>query len=255
MLVGIIEDEPLAAKRLISMIKEIDKNIKIAFTLDSIDTVIDTINSGIAIDLLFSDIELLDGTVFIALEQVKVSCPIIFTTAYDHFLMKAFTSNGIGYLLKPFEKKSLVEALNKYHQLKSNFSRLNDDIVNQLQSSLATPTAQKFKSRFTIKRHNGIQLLKVEDIAYFRIELSGLQAFDQQGRSYPLTDANLTSIETQLNLQQFFRLNRHEMVSIESIQAITPLGKDRLEVSVTGRTKNLICSAGRTPLFKQWIDQ
>lgn len=255
MLVGIIEDEPLAVKRLITLLKEIKQDIEIDFVIDSISSVVETINKGTKIDLLFSDIELLDGSVFIALEKVEVPCPIIFTTAYDQFLMEAFNCNSIGYLLKPFDKESLIGALNKYHQLKSNFSMLNQDILNQLQSTLATNAQQNFKSRFTIKRHSGIELLKVENIAYFRIELSGLQAFDQLSKSYPLSDANLTTVEGQLNPSNFFRLNRHEMVSIDAIEKITPLGKDRLEVSVIGRKQPLTCSAQRTPIFKQWLEQ
>jgi len=255
MKIGIIEDEPIAAKRLTSLLKEIDPMIEIDFIVDSISSVVQKFTNESAIDLLFSDIELLDGNVFSAFEKVDIPCPIIFTTAYDHFLMEAFNSKGIGYLLKPFEKSALAAALNKFHQLKDRFSPIQADILSLLQSSLSDNTKQSFKSRFTIKRHDGIELLKVENISYFRLELSGLQAFDNQSKSYPLSDDNLSKLELQLNPQHFFRLNRHEMVAIDAIEKITPLGKDRLEVSVKSGKQLLTCSASRTPSFKQWLDQ
>jgi DNA-binding LytR/AlgR family response regulator len=253
--IGIIEDEPIAAKRLEILLKEINPAINIVFILESIDEVITTFKKDCAIDLLLSDIELIDGNVFVALTKIEVTCPIIFITAYDHFLMDAFNNNGIGYLLKPFNKDSLNKVLDKYNQLKSNFTPFEQSFFNKLQSSFTPENHSQYKSRFTIKRHSGIELLKVDDISYFRLELSGLQAFDVNNHSYPLSDSSLSVIENQLDPRKFFRLNRNELVSIEAIEKITPLGKDRLDVFLISREGSFTCSAGRTPLFKQWLEQ
>lgn len=253
MKVGIIEDEALSAKRLIAMIKHYDPSIQIQFIVDSNKKLQQQLQNCTHPDLLFSDIELLDGEVFQSYQMVEPSCPIIFTTAFDNFWLKAFQENGISYLLKPFDQEQLAQSINKYYKLKSTNTKTSTLPFNELDSDKKRKEIL-YKKRFVVKRFDGIEILATTDINLVRIEVSGVCAFDQNGKSYPLSESSLTQLMSKLDPCVFFQINRNEIISIDSVVKVVPENKDRLSVKVNGFSTNLIVSAQRTPDFRAWLD-
>ena len=150
MRVVIIEDEILAAEKLIDFAKKNNPSIEILTRLDSVRACLNWFEKNEMPDLIFSDIELLDGNVFSFFGKFKITCPIIFATAYDEFLMKAFNENGIAYLLKPFDYEQFEQAMEKYKQLKNNFENFDDLLINTIKSSFAKEE-KGYKKRFAVK--------------------------------------------------------------------------------------------------------
>ncbi|MGB0899160.1 MAG: LytR/AlgR family response regulator transcription factor [Psychrobium sp.] len=252
MKIGIIEDERIAAQYLEKLLREIDSDIEICFRLDTVEAVSKQFAMPSEVDLIFSDIELLDGNIFSVFSDIEPPCPIIFATAYEEYAIKAFEANGVGYVLKPYDKVLLAKALEKFKRLTERDRALDGKLFNDL--SMPQHKDIRYKQRFVIKRQSKIDLLAVSDISYFRLELSGLMAFDKSNTAYPLSHNSLSALEVELDPAVFFRLNRHEIISVMSIVSMTTLGKDRIEITVPTRDKPLICSAARTPDFKKWLE-
>lgn len=207
-------------------------------------------------DLIFSDIELLDGNVFELYQQVAVTCPIIFLTAYDQFYLPAFQANGIGYLLKPFSYEQFAAALAKYEGLKASLTAaapatLPPALVQQLQAALRPPAA--YKQRLPVRLPtNGFYLLPVADVAYLQAEEGVVFAFDQQGTRHPLT-GTLTEWERQLDPACFFRLNRSELLHLGAVAQAEPYFNNRLAVRLRHGTI-LLSSTAQTPALRRWLE-
>jgi DNA-binding LytR/AlgR family response regulator len=216
--------------------------------------------------LIFSDIELLDGNVFGLYAQVAVTCPIIFTTAYDQFLLAAFRANGIAYLLKPFTYEQFAAALAKYENLRAGFAPaavpelapaapapgLSAAAVEQLRAALLPPAAS-YRQRFTVRQpNNSFYLLPAADVAFLQADEGVVFAIDQRGARHPLT-GTLTEWEQQLNPAHFFRLNRSELVQLSAIVRAEPYFNNRLLVSLKhGAT--LTSSTAHTAAFRRWLE-
>lgn len=261
MTITILEDEPLAARHLLDLLINLLPQATFHGPLPSVQEAITYFSQNPAPDLVFSDIELLDGNVFALFERVSITCPVIFTTAYDQFLLKAFQGNGIAYLLKPFDNEQLKQALTKYENLKTRFGTSPDPrpeslsaaVVQQLREALQ-PTQANYRQRFTVKLRQGIVLLNTEDIVCLQSDDSVVFAYDTTGRKYPL-NGTLTDIEQQLNPGQFFRINRSDIVNIRHIDRIEPHLGDRLAVRLRGQPQVLITSTTRTPDLRRWLEQ
>ncbi len=251
----IIEDEPLAAKQLQNFIIDINPEFHIVACLNSISQCFEWFKNNNQPDLIFSDIELLDGNVFNFYDKQTINCPIIFATAYDQFLMQAFEGNGIAYLLKPFTKELVEKAISKFNnfQVKNN-NAISADVLQLLQKSLQQEATNLYKQRFTIKTNKGIFLLPVADIAFVQADGVLLYAFDFDGKKYPLT-GTLIANEQQLNPENFFKINRSDIVSIDAIEKIAPHIGDRLAVFVKGQKQFVITSTQKTSVFRKWIDR
>ena len=251
----IIEDEPLAVQQLEIFIKEINSSYNIIGKLNSISQCFEWFNANNQPDLIFSDIELLDGNVFNFYDKQIINCPIIFTTAYDQFLMQAFEGNGIAYLLKPFTKELVEKAISKLNnlQVKSQDS-ISPNILQLLQKSLQQEATNLYKQRFTIKTPKGIFLLSVSDIAFVQADGVLIYAYDFDGKKYPLT-GTLIANEQQLNPENFFKINRSDIVSINAIEKIAAHIGDRLAVFIKGQKQFVITSTQKTAAFRKWIDR
>lgn len=250
MKVLIIEDEPPAQKKLAKLLNLYDAKIEIAGKLSRVAETIEWIGKNPMPDLVFADIELLDGNVFVIFDAVKITCPVIFTTAYDQFTLQAFEQNGIAYLLKPFDFEKLSNALKKFESLKNNFVSAQNDFWQEIQKKFQQP---KYKERFVIKLKNGIQLLETKNIAFFQMLDEILFAFDAQGNKYPINET-LANLEKSLNPHQFFRLNRSEIVNLDYIANLKPDFQDRLIVSLRRLNVKLTSSASRTPELRKWLE-
>ena len=250
MRVVIIEDEPPASEKLGEFIARYDREIQIVVNLESVEESIVWFAGNPAPDLVFSDIELLDGNVFHLLESSDVACPIIFTTAYDQFWMQAFERNGIAYLLKPFTFEKFVAALKKFEKLKQSLSLAQKDLWREIQASF---TAPKYKERFVVKTRGGIRLLETEAIAFVKMQNEIPFAFDASGNKFPLKE-NLTELEQILDPKMFFRLNRSEIVNLNFIERLEPDFHDRLVICLRNLNIRLVSSTNRTPNLRKWLE-
>jgi len=248
----IIEDEQQAGEKLITSITSIIDNPKIEW-VRSITEVIGFLKVEPQLDVIFSDIELLDGNVFRAYEVVQPKCPIIFCTAYNTFYVDAFKTNGIAYLLKPYSKESFKNAWNK-------FLLLFNTEKNQIPLSLITQLKQLLenkknytKTTFSIKKREGIVLLKTEDIVCFLAQGDFVLAVDKDNRKHIINDS-LTRIENQIDKHVFFRINRSEIINRNSVIKYNQHIKNRLAITLTDYKQILYTSNSRTPDFRIWIE-
>ncbi|MGI4737615.1 MAG: LytR/AlgR family response regulator transcription factor [Janthinobacterium lividum] len=251
----LIEDEAPAARQLTQYLADFAPEATVVGTLKSIEKALAWFAQNPLPDLIFSDIELLDGNAFAIYGQVPISCPIIFTTAYDQFLLQAFQGQGIAYLLKPFTAAQFQEALAKYHALRRSFAPAGPTLSADVLAGLSQALRQQrtYKQRFTVRLRNALHLLAVAEVTHLLAEEGVVFAFDQQGTRYPLA-GTLTELEKQLDPARFFRLNRSELVNLAYIEKAEPYGKDRLAIKLKNRPDFLLTSAANTAEFRKWLD-
>lgn len=250
MKVVIIEDEPPACDKLAALIQRYDSQIQIIVKLERVAEAAEWFNKNPAPDLVFADIELLDGNVFEIFKTAQINCPIIFTTAYDQFLLQAFEQNGIAYLLKPFDFEKFSAAMEKFKLLKNNFSLAQSNFLREIQAAIIQP---KYKERLIIKHKGAMQILETQNIAYIQIRDEIPFAFDADGNKFPLNET-LSNLEKLLNPNQFFRLNRSEIVNLNFIENLKPDFQDRLVVYLKNLKMKLVSSANRTPDLRKWLE-
>ena len=252
----ILEDEVQAARQTVRFLAQAGLGQPGPSVLRSIEKALAWLQSHPMPDLIFSDIELLDGNVFALYEQFRVTCPVIFTTAYDQFLLPAFRGNGIAYLLKPFAYEQFREALDKYQLLQ-----------NSRHPAPATPTEAllspqvlrhhgqpSYKQRFSVRMRTGLFLLLVDDIAYVQADEGVTFAVDAAGTRYPLS-GTLAELERQLDPRRFGRLNRSELVNIAFVEKMELYFNNRLAVQLRARpATTLTTSAAQTPEFRRWLE-
>jgi DNA-binding LytR/AlgR family response regulator len=202
-------------------------------------------------DLILSDIELLDGNVFTLFNQVTVSSPFVFVTAYDQYLVQAFEQNGIGYVLKPVQYASFAAALQKYERLRQV---MQGAALQQLAAALpqAAP-APRYKQRLLSKSRQGVYILAVADVICIQLRHGVAHALDNAGRAYPLSET-LAQLEAELDPSAFFRLNRSELVALVAIERLEPYFNDTLAVYLRNQpSAPLVSSSHRTPELRRWL--
>ncbi|MFT6190854.1 MAG: two-component system response regulator LytT [Polaribacter sp.] len=205
-------------------------------------------------DFILSDIQLLDGISFELFNEISIDCPIIFCSAHDEYLFRAFNTNGIAYILKPYSQNDFNKAVEKYQSLFSqgNYNSLSSDTLSNLKSALQEESTS-FKKRFVIKKSKGIQLLNVTDISL--IEASGdfCIATDAKGKRHTISQT-LGSIFQQLNPVKFFKINRSEIVSIDAIENIESHFKNRLLITISKVKEKVMTSTSKTSDFRKWLE-
>lgn len=251
----IIEDEQRAGEKLVDLIKEVEVNSKIDW-MRSVQDAIDFLRrEANNVDLIFSDIELLDGNSFEIFEKITPSCPIVFCTAYDQFYVDAFKTNGIAYLLKPYTKEQFVGAWKKYLMLfdRDVSETLSKEVIMGVQS-LLTKRERQYKNTFTVKKRSGVYLLKTEDIAFFQAQGDFVLGVDESGTKHILNHS-LAAIEEFLDPRKFFQINRSEIVSIDAVLKYSPYTKNRLAITLSAPNIDLFTSNSRTPDFRIWLEK
>lgn len=251
MKVLILEDETLAADRLEGMLREIQPNVDIIGRLKSVATSVEWLNANARPDLIVTDIRLLDGLCFDIFSQVKVDSPVIFTTAYDQYAIRAFEVNSVDYLLKPIEREKLEVSLQRVQQRKAepapDYSRVLDLIKNA--------TQPVYKSRFMVRLGQRIVAITTDKIGYFFSESKLTYIVTLDGKKLPI-DQPLDELIDILDPKRFFRVNRQFIVAFESIAEIHPYFKGRIKIILQPKTdEEVVISSDRTPEFKRWIDQ
>ncbi|GHT28812.1 DNA-binding response regulator [Bacteroidia bacterium] len=214
----IIEDEVVAAQALQLLLTDVCPEIEIAAVLQSIDESVDWFQTNAMPDLVFVDIHLADGSSFSIFEEVSVTCPIIFTTAYDEYALKAFEVNSIDYLLKPINKKDLERAIHKYEHFLSHQSYDKDFMQNLVQSIKKYTPA--YKSYFLVAEKDKLIPVATKDIACIFIDSKIVKAITHTHKAYYL-DPNLDELMQQLDPSVFFRANRQYIVSRDAVKDIS----------------------------------
>jgi len=205
-------------------------------------------------DFILSDIQLLDGTSFDLFDSAEINCPIIFCSAHDEYLFKAFNTNGIAYILKPFSQQDFDNAIQKYQSLfqKGNYNELDHATIDALKSALKEEN-KSYKKRFVIKKTSGIQLLNAVDISLVTASGDFCLAFDESGKRHTISQ-NLGSIFEQLNPAKFFKINRSEIVNIDFIENIEPHFKNRLLINIKNHKDKVMTSSSTTSDFRKWLE-
>ena len=247
----IIEDEKIAAEALRHTITEVEPDIEIVEVLQSVDESIEYLKGKPQPDLIFSDIHLADGAAFMIFDKVKISCPIIFTTAYDEFALKAFEFYSIDYLLKPINKDDLGRAIEKF----KSFSKKNTD-YSEVLSALANKlndAGRQYKTYFLMPERDKLIPLSVSNIAYIYIDDKMTKVVLKDNKCHYLSQ-NLDEIMQQLDPRKFFRANRQYIVAHEAIKDITLWFGNKISLNLTVPTpEKVIVSKARVSKFKTWF--
>ncbi len=249
----LLEDEAIAAKQLTKYLQNYFSN---DVTIRWYQTVADGLaylQSNPSPDLILSDIELLDGRAFDIYEQHAVEAPIIFITAYDNFLMDAFNTNGIAYLLKPYASEDLIQALDKYLSLfKKTPQDSNQALIKQFNQVL-NDSQKSYKTKFTIKKSNGIFFLETNNIVYFKADGDIVFAHDTEHKRH-LISYRIAELEQHLDPKQFFQINRGEVINVSYLEKMETYFGNRLALYLKGEAETLKTSGPKTSAFRKWVE-
>lgn len=250
MKVLIFEDETLAADKLQSMLSELQPDWQVVSRIKSISSAVEWLESNPHPDLIISDIRLLDGLCFEIFTKVKVEKPVIFTTAYDQYAIRAFEVNSIDYLLKPVDPEKLKHALAKLQFPKEPPLPDYNEVLNFIKSNKTS-----YKSRFMVRLGQRIVAVPSEKIAYFYSENKLTYIVTLDNKKFPM-DQPLDELMDLLDPKRFFRANRQFIVAFDSIAEIHPYFKGRIKIVLQPKSDDeVVISSDRTPEFKKWIDQ
>ena len=248
MKVLIIEDEQYTAQRLLDLIKKYDPKIEVCAMLTSVQESVKWFKANTHPDLIFQDIQLSDGNCFEIYEAVKVSSPIIFTTAYSEYALKSFEVNSIDYLVKPYDY--IERVLDKFSQFASMFQMPDISIIKDL----INKTNISSKKRFLIRVGDVYKTLETKDVAYILFDTGLAFVYTFSGKRYPL-DQSLSELEKELNPDDFYRINRKYIISSQSIQKISTWFSGRLKLQLKPEPEeDIIVSRERVNGFKKWLN-
>jgi DNA-binding LytR/AlgR family response regulator len=245
----IIEDEKMASDNLQHNLQLCNEPITILATLETVEDSVQWLSNNAAPDLIFMDIQLKDGLSFSILERVKISVPIIFITAFDHYMVEAFEHTGIEYLLKPVGVAELSKALIKYKNLQKHFLNHYDN----LRDYLAGKDGSR-KTRIVVKKGIEFQSIQLDDVAYFFTEQKICFLITRDGKKF-LVDKNLKELEDELDPQKFYRANRKYIININCIRSYRSYDKIKIQVELTVPvSEEIIVSQESAVDFRKWIN-
>jgi DNA-binding LytR/AlgR family response regulator len=245
----IIEDEKVAAERLSGLIKNHDQGIEILEIIQSVKNAVKWLNTHQAPDLIFMDIQLADGVSFEIFEQTIVKTPVIFTTAYDEYALKAFKVNSIDYLLKPIDQDELNKAIAKYKE-----NNTPKEIPAQVFDTILHSLTKKYKNKFVIKIGEHIKVFAIEDVQCFYSMEKYAFLQNNSGRDYAI-GYSLDQLEDLLDPARFFRINRKFIVSSSAISDIISYSNSRLLIKLnTNKSEDLLVSREKVQDFKKWLE-
>lgn len=244
----IIEDELASAQRLIKMVQSILPQATILEILASVESSLIWLENNPQPDLIITDIHLADGQSFEIFQHIEVKSPVIFTTAYDQYAIKAFEVNAIDYLLKPIKQEELEKAIRKYERITQTKPINYQELINQL------PVEMRPKSqRLLIRIGNNFKVVDFENIAYFYTQEKISFAITFDGKRYPL-DHPLEKLQEMVNPKYFFRINRQFIIHIKSIKDMVAYSKSRIKLQLEPNSNmEIIVSTERSPEFKKWL--
>jgi DNA-binding LytR/AlgR family response regulator len=246
----IVEDERPAAERLERMIHSARPAWLILSHLETVSQAINWFNTNAQPDLVFMDIQLSDGIAFEIFEQVKVTAPIIFTTAFNEYAIRAFKVNSIDYLLKPIEPESLEAALQKFEHISQNRPQTTIDYA-----SLLKLQESAWRKRFLVKVGPAYISVATSDVELFYISERSTFIRTFEGKNYDI-DFSLEQVQQQVDPAKFFRINRNYLINIDAVAKMVSYSGSRLKLVLASGYKpdDLLVSRDKTGEFKRWMD-
>jgi len=247
----IIEDEIKAAASLATMITKIRPEASIVSQLQSVSSSIKYLSENEQPDLIFMDIQLSDGLCFNIFKSVKISCPVVFCTAFEDYTLDAFKANGVDYVLKPFSKDDIVNALKKVDELKNFFQQHTLPQLNDLLAKVSAPAGKK---NFLVFKNNKYINVSTDAIAFFYIkhEATVIKTFDQEEYSI---NQSLDQIYAMLSQDQFFRLNRQYLVNFKAIKDVEHYFARKLLVNlIIPAPEKLLINKEKVQIFLSWLE-
>jgi two-component system LytT family response regulator len=248
----IIEDEPVAAQSLQKLVGEVSPATEVTAVLQSIEESIAWLDENPMPDLIFMDIHLADGSAFAIFDKVQITSPIIFTTAYDEYALKAFEVSSIDYLLKPINRNDLERAMNKYNNLVGE-KQYDVEALKQVVQTIGTN--RRYKTCFLVPLRDKLVPLPTANIAYIYIDTKTVKAVTLDGLSHYMSQT-LDDIMNQLNPDDFFRANRQYIISRKAVKDMTLWFGNKLSINLTVEVpEKIIVSKARVSEFKTWLSE
>ncbi|WP_046246250.1 LytR/AlgR family response regulator transcription factor [Hymenobacter terrenus] len=260
----IVEDEPLAARRLADMLARQAEPVQVLGTAEAVTQAVRLLEAGPAPDVLFLDIHLADGLSFEIFEQTQVRCPVIFTTAYDQYALQAFKVNSVDYLLKPIDEEELTAALRKLRERLPSVQTaaakppafdpvLLAQLVHQMQQ---TAPAASYKTQFVVRVGEHLKVVPLDQIAYFFSLEKATFLQTTEGRKF-VVDYTMDQLEGLLDPRRFFRLNRAYLAQQTAIQDIIHYTNSRLQTVLKPAAPDaqVLVSREKVNVFKSWLDR
>jgi DNA-binding LytR/AlgR family response regulator len=285
MKVLIVEDEQPAFGNLVEELQAIDEEIDVVAGCSSVEESVRWLNANPQPDLILMDVQLSDGLSFTIFKSCKITCPVIFTTAYNKYLTEAFQYSSIDYLLKPISQDRLGNAIGKYKTLRDHFVNNQDHFVNNHEHSLnghehTVPHHERLtahhehqagqnitlpdyfgkndrkRSRILVRRGVEFQTVRIEDAGYFFTEHKLIFLVDKENRKYMAEKSNLSELEEELDKNLFYRANRKYIINANYIKRFKPLEKSKISVElVLPVNEEIIISQENSASFKKWIGE
>lgn len=246
----VVEDEELAAEKLIRYLQKYDPTIEIVAQKDSIESSVNWLQENPdGYDVVFLDIQLTDGLSFEIFHQVKIQKPVIFTTAFDEYAIDAFQVNSIDYILKPITFTDVSKAMNKLKSLKNMFGQ--QDSILEVEKSLGS---KKHKDRFLVKLGNHIHSVRSSEIALFYAEGRTVYLVTNENKKF-IIDYKLEDLNSILESNTFYRVNRTFIVNINTIKDVIVYSNNRLKITPQVRVeKEIVVSREKVSSFKKWFE-
>ncbi|MES2850687.1 MAG: LytTR family DNA-binding domain-containing protein [Bacteroidota bacterium] len=253
MTILIIEDEPLVAVSLANLVKQLEPGAVIHGPVGSVTEARQWLEQNIIPDLILSDIQLSDGISLDIFDNNDISCPIIFTTAYNEYAIRAFKLNSIDYLLKPIDKEDLEAAFKKFHFLQSKFN--NATYLKQITELFSNfPGTKKFKERFTVHVGRSVTLIPVTDIAMF-VKEELIFLVNREGTKYITDFRSLDEVEELIDPAIFYRVNRQHLAHLPFIESYRGDDTGKLTLKLRNiKATDLIVSKEKAAEFRKWFD-
>lgn len=247
----IIEDEPAASRRLKKIIAEAAPQLEVVAVTESVESTIRYLDEEPMPELIISDIHLADGHCFEIFRRKSLSCPVIFTTAYDQYALQAFKFNSIDYLLKPIRKQEFLASVEKLTQLQDH--RKQNELNFQRLSELLSTRPGAAQKRIVIRYGEKIKAIDIEDVAYFYTEekVNFLVTFED--RRYAV-DYSLDDLDQLVDPARFFRINRQFIINYDAIDSMIAYSKSRVKLNLKPDYPiETVVSTERSPVFKKWL--
>lgn len=251
----VVEDEPLAAERLAGLLERYATDSTVVGLADSVKSAAEWLERNPVPDLVFLDIHLGDGLSFEIFERTTVACPVIFTTAYQEYALKAFKVNSIDYLLKPIDREELFAALDRFQSRRPEAAATVPSV--ELLQQVVQMMNHQYKSRFMVKRGEHLAAIATEDVLFFFSEDKITWLKTAEGKRYAL-DLTLEQLELLLDPRHFFRVNRQYIIGFKAIADAVAYSNSRLKLKLrhaeNADDDPLLVSRDRVSDFKRWLD-
>jgi len=256
----IVEDEPLAVKKLVRLLEEVAFDVQVAGTAGSIAAAVVWLETNPAPDLIFLDIELSDGQSFEIFQRTRVKSPVIFVTSYDEYALQAFKVNSVDYLLKPVQREDLTRAIGKYRDLKLQYGREASPVTSSIETLLLSLAggekaahSKEYRARFLVKHLQKFVTVEVADIAYFWSE-GRVNFFKTRSGQKHLVEYTMEEIEGMLDPRDWFRVSRQFIVRASAVREIHPYFNNRLKLHLSPpEPEEVLVSRERVGDFKNWM--